>query len=423
MRTYIYYITIGILSFIGMPLGVHAQDVYRTTVFREDIGSLEIKVEGEPVSTPYIELNGEKAIEISFDALFRSSGRFAYSVIHCDADWKKSDLLPLEYMKGFQRMPIEDYTNAYGTTTHFSHFSLSLPNADTQLTVSGNYAIQVFDDDNPDELVFTACFSIVEPLIEIIAGVSGNTIVDFNKEHQQVEFDINPKNLHVTHPQNDLKIFVYQNNNLDDVRAVIQPSMISARQLQYRRNGELVFEAGNEFRRIEFLTHRYKGMGVEAIAFYNPYYHVTLFQDLKRGNKPFIYDQDQNGRFFIRCSGCSSPDREGDYYVVHFSLASEQFPNGQMHLYGDFFNCILDDRSQMEYNAETGSYEKAVLLKTGLYNYQYAFVADGEAKPSFRKTEGNFFETENEYHIAVYYRPPGARHDRLVGYKTLNSNL
>jgi len=43
------------------------------------------------------------------------------------------------------------------------------------------------------------------------------------------------------------------------------------------------------------------------------------------------------------------------------------------------------------------AYENAVLLKTGLYNYQYKFLEDGETKPSFKQTEGNYFETENEY--------------------------
>ena len=175
------------------------------------------------------------------------------------------------------------------------------------------------------------------------------------------------------------------------------PALYTNRQLQYNHNRELIFEAGNEYRRIEFLTHRYVGMGVKATSFYTPYYHQTLYQDKKRNNSSYSYDQNQNGRFFVRCSGCEDPDTEGDYYVVHFSLASEPLPNGKMYLYGDFFNNVLDAKSLMEYQPQTGAYEKVVLLKTGLYNYQYKFLEDGETKPSFKQTEGNYFETENEY--------------------------
>ena len=414
-----------IIAFILLPLGVYcsvqAQEVYRTKVYRDDIKSLEVRVEGTLISTPFIELNGEDRIEIIFDALHHSTGGFAYSVIHCDADWTKSDLIPIEYMKGFQREVIRDYAIALGTTTHYTNYRLSLPNEDTQLTVSGNYAIQIFEDDTPGKVVVTACFSIVEPLVEIEAGVSGNTDIDFNSEHQQVEFFINTKNFNIRYPQTDLKVFTWQNNNLNDVRTNLQPTLISNDRLQYRNNRDLIFEAGNEYRRIEFQTHRYKDLGIEAIAFYNPYYHLTLFQERKRDKNPYLYDQDQNGRFFIRCSGCDAPDTEGDYYVVHFSFASEPMRNGQMYLYGDFFNNITDNNSLMEYNTETGAYEKPVMLKTGLYNYQYVFLEDGEIKPSFKKTEGNFFETENEYTITVYYRPIGARYDRLIGYKSINS--
>ncbi|MDR0575928.1 MAG: DUF5103 domain-containing protein [Tannerella sp.] len=420
MRTYIKYIKASILL-LWACISAEAQEVYRTEIIRNDVKSLEIKVGGELISTPYAELDGEKNIEISFDALHRSGGRFAYSVIHCDADWKKSELLPIEYMKGFQHVAIEDFANSMNATTHYTNYKLSLPNEDTQLAVSGNYAILVYEEDTPEKIVFTACFSMVEPLIEIDASISGNTDIDFNKSHQQVEFTVNQANINITYPQSDLKIFVYQNNNLNDVRRNMQPMTINNRQLQYKHNRELIFEAGNEYRRIEFLTHRYNGMGVEATDFHNPYYHVTLMQDKKRDKKTYLYDQDQNGRFFIRCSECEDPDTEADYFIVHFSLVSELMPNGKMYIFGDLFNNILDNRSLMEYNMGTGAYEKAVMLKTGLYNYQYIFIEDGDTKASFSRTEGNFFETENEYNIAVYYRPVGARYDRLIGYKKISS--
>ena len=411
----------GIIIFLMMCICVGAQETFRTQIFRDDVKSLEIKVKGELISTPYIELNSENPLEITFDALHRSSGRFAYSVFHCDADWKKSVLIPIEYMRGFQHIAIEDFANSINTTTHYTNYKLLLPNEDTQFTVSGNYVIQVYEEDTPDKIVFTACFSIVEPLIEIEASVNSNTDIDYNKEHQQVEFTINKKNLAITYPQTDLKIFVSQNNNPNDVRTNLQPMAITDRQLQYRHNRNLIFEAGNEYRRIEFLTHRYEGMGVEEIGFYSPYYHITLVQDRLRANRAYLYDQDQNGRFFVRCSGCEDPDTEGDYYIVHFSLASEFLTGGNVHISGDLFNNVINDNSRMEYNAEAEAYEKSIMLKTGLYNYQYVFVENGETTASPRITEGSFYETENEYTIAVYYRPMGGRYDRLIGVRNISS--
>jgi hypothetical protein len=421
MYTYSNYIRTAVTGFFLICGYANAQETYRTEIFRDNIKSPEVKVEGELLSDPYIELNGEKRIEIVFDVLHRSEGRYAYSVIHCDADWKKSALLPIEYMKGFQQVTINDFANSINTMTHYTNYRLYFPNEETRLTVSGNYVVRVYEEDNMENTVLTACFSLVEPLIEIEASVSGNTDIDFNKEHQQVDFTIHPQALNIAYPQNDLKIFVCQNNNRNDIRTDIRPTSIINREIQYTHNGKLIFKAGNEYRRIEFPTHRYNGMGVENIGFYDPYYHATLFREKKRANTSYLYDQDQNGRFFIRCSECRDPDTEADYFIVHFSFASERMSEGDFYITGALFNNINDHRNRMEYNARTEAYEKAVMLKQGLYNYQYAFKKKGGAQTTLQETEGNFFETENEYTIAVYYRPIGTRYDRLIGSKTIRS--
>ena len=46
---------------------------------------------------------------------------------------------------------------------------------------------------------------------------------------------------------------------------------------------------------------------------------------------------------------------------------------------------------------------------------------DGKRKAVFDVTEGNLWETENEYMIIVYYRELAGRADRLIGVARLNS--
>jgi hypothetical protein len=392
-----------------------AQTVYRTEVYTNQIKSLQVKVAGETISDPAIELNGEKALEINFDAINHTQGRYAYSIFHCDADWKKSTLVPIEYMEGFQGMTVDDFAQAINTMTHYTNYRLLLPNEDVRFKVSGNYAILVYEEDTPDKIVFSARFAVYESLVGIEATVSGNTDLSFNKTHQQVSLRIQTKNLPVPYPQTDLKIHVCQNNRPDQGAAQLQPSAITGNRLTYEHIPELIFEAGNEYRRIEFLSHRYNGMNIERIVFFNPYYHADVAVDQSRADQSYVYDQDQNGRFFIRCSGCQDPDTESDYYIVHFTYASQEMKDGELYLQGDLFQNRLDKNSLMEYNAETQQYEKAVLLKQGYYNYQYVFVPRGAAQGQVVRTEGSFYQTENEYTIAVFYRPMGARYDRLIG--------
>jgi hypothetical protein len=55
----------------------------------------------------------------------------------------------------------------------------------------------------------------------------------------------------------------------------------------------------------------------------------------------------------------------------------------------------------------------------GLYNYCYAWVPADGGKVELSPAEGNFYNTENEYAIYLYYRGFGDRYDRLIGVYTL----
>jgi hypothetical protein len=411
------------MMFFALSIGANAQVKYFTDINNRQIKTLQVKVAGEPFSDPYIFLGEEKQIEINFDFMGDGFPRYAYNVIHCNADWTKSQLSPIEYMDGFQGMTIDDYTNSISTTTQYANYSLFFPNENIQFKVSGNYAIQVYNEDNPDQILFTACFSVAEPVVNINASISGNTDIDTNQSHQQVGFTINTRNFPISFPQTDLKIVVYQNNRRDNAVTNIQPTTIQENLISYTNNRSLIFPAGNEYRRMEFLSNKYNGMHVEHISYHNPYYNLELMIDQPRDRLTYQYDQDQDGRFFINCSGCNDPNTEADYYIVHFTLACAPFLGGNVYLNGELFNNVLDEKSKMGYNFETQQYEKAVLLKQGSYNYQYLFVPNNSTKGETGPIEGNFYQAENEYSIYVYYHPMGARFDRLIGVKSIKNEM
>ena len=400
---------------------LYAQTIYETKVYSNQLKSLRIEVLGELISEPFIALNGDKMLEVNFDVLNHTQGRYAYSITHCDADWTKSNLAPIEYMDGFQQMTIDDYAQSIATITPYTNFRLLLPNDNIRFKVSGNYVIEVYEEGIPDKRLFSARFGVYEPLVGIDVTVSSQTDVAFNQGYQQVGFQLNTQKLPIAFPQTELKIFVSQNNRLDNIATNLQPSLIVNNRLTYEHIRNLIFEAGNEYRRIEFLDNRYNGMGIKQIQYFNPYYHAEVMTDQNRARLSYQYDQDQNGRFFIRCLNCQDPDIESDYFIVHFSLASPMLVGENLYLLGDFLQNRIDESSRMDYNRETGQYEKAVLLKQGHYNYQYLGIPDGETRGNLATTEGNFFQTENEYTIVVYYRPMGGRFDRLIGKTTIRN--
>ena len=75
----------------------------------------------------------------------------------------------------------------------------------------------------------------------------------------------------------------------------------------------------------------------------------------------------------------------------------------------------------MEYNAEKGVYEKAIMIKQGFTNYQYVIADSKGVVDEENALDGNFIQTENNYFALVYYRENNQRYDRIIGKGIANS--
>ena len=402
-----------IIAFLLSANNIFAQ--FRTDVFSPDIKTLQLIVNDDWQQSPVINLQSNDYIEISFDELSANQTRYTYSVIHCNADWTKSSLISGEYMNGLQNQLINDFETSFNTTMDYTHYKLYFPNDDMDFLVSGNYVVLVSEEGYEDKPVLSACFSVLERQASAQMSVTTNTDIDFNKSHQQLNVTVNYASNFST--IQDFKIYALQNNRRDNMVQLTAPSSVMPGKLIYEHNRNLIFEAGNEYRRFEMTSTQYNGMNVQKIRYYNPYFHQTLFPDDMRSRKSYLYDQDQNGKFFVKSINASDSDIESDYVFVHFSLPSDRPFLEELYILGEGFYNILDERSKMTYNYENKAYEKAVLMKLGLYNYMYVSKKDSKATTSL--VEGNYYQTENKYMILIYYRPPGTRYDKLVGMQEL----
>lgn len=384
----------------------------KSQILSERIHTLQVRKNGDWQSLPVITLGTDDRIEITFDEFSHDYRRLIYNVRHFDADWKESGLLESEYMEGFNDLPIQDYANSINTTFLYTNYFLELPNDDVKLLVSGNYEVTITDDENHEELL-KARFSVLENIATVDAAVSGITDIDNNQKHQQLTLNIDYQRLPVNDPQGEIIVRATQNRRQDVMTATLTPSYVSSGKMQFQHNRHLIFKGGNEFRRFEIISMYNYTQHVDKIDFYNPYFHATLLTD--QPMREYRYDQDHNGRYIIRYDQADNSDIEADYLLVHFSLKVPEYSGGRLYLDGDFTDGGYCDKWQMEYNRRTGCYEKAVLLKMGSYDYRYLWVPEGPAIAETSKTEGDSFETANEYQIYVWFRQHGARYDRLVG--------
>lgn len=392
----------------------HAQE---NICFSSRIKTLQVKVNGEWGEPPVMLLGGSNWMEISFDDLQASYQRYTYSITHCDANWKQSDLLTSEYMTGFNDQRIDDYEPAIGTEMSYCHYTLVLPNEDNQLLVSGNYKVEIFED-GEDEPIAQACFSVIEPRVGVEIAVTANTDIDTYEAHQQVEFAVNYNGYQVSNPVSEFKYIVQQNHRWDNHVEDLRPTMMQVNRLIFNHNRSLIFRAGNEYRRFEILDEYVPTMRVEQMSYEDPYYHAWLNLDEQRIN--YLYDQDQNGRYWVRNGDNVENDTESDYFFTHFTLQMPPVAGGEVYLFGDLTNNQMRDEYKMEYNLLEHQYELVTPLKQGSYNYMYMFLRNGDTVGQTQPCEGDFHQTENEYYVYVYHRPFGLRYDKLVGFQKLN---
>lgn len=401
------------------PLTVPAQDfsnqVYETRAFSDRFKTIRTDVEGRDLFPPIIELNSNEHITISFDEMTEEASYLQYSLVHCNADWRPSALSELEYLDGFNTNPIETFDYSIATFAHYVHYSLTLPNEDVQFKASGNYVLLVYPENEPEQILLQVCFSVYENDILVAPSVTSRTDIDYNREHQQVSVSLNANNYRIQNPYNELKVSVTPNGRRDQEVIVNRPLRVQGNQVIFDHDRNLIFEAGNEFRRFEMVATRYAGLGVEKIYHFDPYYHVVLATSEPRAETSYLYDKTQNGRFVIRQSGANDSDTEADYFVVHFTLDSDPISGGKIYIDGEMTNHLYTPYNEMVYNPETGQYEKTLLLKQGSYNYQYLFLPDGASSATAAPIEGNYYQTVNEYLVKVYHRAPGERYDKLIG--------
>ena len=156
---------------------------------------------------------------------------------------------------------------------------------------------------------------------------------------------------------------------------------------------------------------------IELKELYNSY----LYRNILRANRDYTYNPDINGNFLITALDTDNPKIGADYAQVHFTLELNKLSKGQtVHVYGNFNNYAVDNTTKLTYFDDESTYEGKLLLKQGFYSYKYV-IKNKDGSIDENAISGNFWQTENNYKVLVYYRDLGARYDRIIGYGEGNS--
>jgi hypothetical protein len=394
-------------------------------IYMPNVHSVKLYLHGNQLEYPIIALNSSARIELEFDDLDGDVKNYYYTYQLCNADWTPVQLSTMDYIRGFAQNPITEYQFSSVALVRYTHYHITIPENSSRLTLSGNYLVKVFLNNDTSKIAFTKRLLVVENEV----GISAQILPPMNPEttlnSQKLQFTVNSKALYISNPFQQIHVVVLQNNRWDNAIYMGNPSFYSGTNFEYNSDDIPVFPGGNQWRWLDLQSFRYQSDRIARADYQKNGTVIFVKPDKERADLSYYYYADNNGGFIIETTDLINPNWQGDYASVLFSYIPPDniaFAGQDLYLLGEFTGYRLNESSKMTFNPAKGIYEGSAFLKMGYYNYCYVTVNTGSTStPSFDITEGNHFETENDYRILVYYRSMGGRADQLVGVYSTNT--
>ncbi|MBC3787262.1 hypothetical protein FHK02_3778 [Spirosoma sp. LMG 31448] len=374
------------------------------------------------LNPPVISLDEQITLQLEFDDLTANYRSFRARLIHCNADWKKSVLNDIEFTYEYNDNPITDYQVSINTKIPFYHYRFTLP----RVKLPGNYLLVVYDERKRENIILTRRFSTYQNRLNVAAAVGFSVDPARQFSDQQINLTIDYKGYQVISPQDDFRVVIRQNYRDDRTIIGLRPSNVRAfdQVLEYRvADLSNTMPGGNEFRFFDIRTVLSRANYIDRIdrpADRNIAY-VQVDQPRSRG--VYIQSDDFNGQYVIDHRETGNGATNGDYVETVFTLKTADIPGADVYVNGAFNLWQLNDRNRMAFDPALGVYRAAILLKQGVYNYDYTVLTTG-SPPRVDESyiEGSYSSAENDYEIFVYHRPPAARADQLVAYRRVGVN-
>lgn len=353
------------------------------------------------------------SFQLEFDDLYGNEADYYYTITQYNYDWTPTQLGKAEYLQGMDNQRIMNYQNSFNTLQIYSHYSQSFPNKFNRILLTGNYMIKIFNADQ--ELVFSRKFILYSEQVTVPLQIKRSRDLATIDGMQNLDFTVKMGDNLLQNPIQNVKVALFQNGRFDNAIYNIKPQYTIGSDLIYRYNKETQFWAGNEYLYYENKDIRTVSNNVGHVSA-GEIYNTHLYMNASRKNNPYTYFPDINGRFLPNKINAEDNNLEADYSWVYFTLNTNTFMDKKdIYIVGMFNNYSLSPEYKMEYNAEKGLFEKAVLIKQGFTNYQY-LIADKNGKiDQENAVDGNFYQTENNYFVLVYYKGNNDRYDRVIG--------
>ncbi|WP_461136539.1 type IX secretion system plug protein [Spirosoma lituiforme] len=374
------------------------------------------------LNPPVISLDESVPLQLEFDDLTANYRSFRARLIHCNADWQRSILNDIEFTYEYNDNPITDYQISINTKISYYHYRFTLP----RVKLPGNYVLVVYDERNRNNILFTRRFCTYQNRVTVAAAVhfSSNPARQFSD--QQIDMTLNYKGYQVISPQDDFKVVIRQNYRDDREIRGLRPTNVQAFEqvLEYRLIDQSnTMPGGNEFRFFDTRTILSRANYIDRIDRPADRNIAYVQVDQPRNQGVYIQSDDFNGQFVIDHRETGNGATNADYIETVFTLKMPEVSGFDVYVNGALNFWQLTDRNRMTYDPLLSAYRATMLLKQGVYNYDYTVGTTGpQPKVDENFIEGSFSSTENDYEIFIYHRPPASRADQLIAYRRVGVN-
>ncbi|RNI22523.1 type IX secretion system plug protein [Rufibacter latericius] len=395
---------------------------YEDAVYGSDVRSVQFYAKnfnvGDVLAPPVVSINQSSPLVLEFDRMSAPGRRAVVKLHHCNADWKPSQLQPLQFVQDYNEFFILEVEPSAGTKVPYWHYRFQLP----RVKLSGNYLMEVLEEGG--NALLTRRFVVYEEQVNVGLRPVATPGAGDRYERQQLDFNIFYAQYPLVNPAQEIKVVMRQNHRWDNAKYFTRPTFIqeAQRRLEYQLfDVEQAFLGLSEFRAIDTRSERFSGIGIERRDMSANPDRVFATPGRSRAREVYSSQPDANGKFIFGSREYGNAPLNADYQQVTFRLQAPEPAPGPVYVYGGLSDWQLQEPFRMTYDAENRLYTADVLLKQGYYNYYFA-VKGANGQPDARYFEGSHFATENVYDVLVYYRPPGSRADLLIGYSTTTFN-
>lgn len=379
------------------------------------IRSLHVYTTDDNRSFPVV--NSSNKLVIDFDVDSQNLPDLNIIFKFCDKNWNPTDNIFLQN-QGQNTAFILNYISLPITVEEAKfHFSNKFPDSDGYVSFpySGKWMFFVVDSKKPELSLAEGKFIVDLSEVQLDVNIKKSNLMDKiytpNELSRSFEITVNaiiPDNLFPNFVE-DVEIFrdhlvdfsLIQNRN-DGLNINRDFKWDGANKLSFVFRD---FRPGNGYRQVNLMnTNLYSAKNVQA--------QFDGFETTRFYSAPSI---DFNGGMQL----LNPKDPYANYMNVIFRLKPANEIYDDIYLLGAFNNWKISDDYKLEFDGNL--FTKTILLKRGIYDYQYAIVYKSKDDVDLYSLEGNNYNTKSTINILMFYRDPQyGGYDRMIGFSRIH---